>query len=892
MRSDADSIGKNQDVPTYCCDGARIIESERRRLALTDGEPLTGIAFSGGGIRSASFALGAVEALSNRGALESFHYMSTVSGGGYLGAAITWLRARYGSNWADQLGYRDDSGARGSESMLEQKAAEREEDSVTLASMHEIAGNAKQGRLATGTVDTNHRDLPGGDNTPRPGAWLAYLRQHGNYLLPSSISPLALLGVALRGAVVSIAIYLSLLIVIAYALIRLRIVAAPWVAEGVYATAHATFHIGAFQLMIDVLAIFVVGCIGLSMATLVASFSWQAGKSTEGAPLAPGKGQFGLALLCASLALAGVLWALRVVGSAFRSCANTSSLACSLVEGTTIAIAVLAAVGTVLTLFLAITRSGNWYYACRVIVQQRLGALLTLGIVFGGLAALPILYGWTKNGQHVLSAGNLLTLLGGLGAAVQAFIGRGFKTQSRFLNQALVLVSMTFVVSGLVLLAYAAAISLHTQDGRGDGYVIAILLISLATAAATNLNLFNLGRMYRDRLMETFQPSTNALRENCWERAIEADGTDLSDLWPPRSGSPRLLPLINCSAVLGDARSDKYRNRGSDSFVLSPLFCGSDATGWRTTRTFADEHLTLATAVATSGAAVNPHAAGGGRGITRDRLVSSLMFLFQVRLGSWVLNPALACEQRPRRLPVLTRSWASIMGQRPNFLVPGIWGGLLGRGMNEQAPYIELTDGGHFDNTGVYELLRRRCRFIVLIQASADPAFEMEDLGNVVQKARVDFGAEIDFIPQYGLDQIRPLKADAATGLAYAERGFALAEIKYSGELEPGLLLYVQATRLRGAHADVARTDESSVGIHADVISYAMREHAFPNESTLDQFFNEPQLEAYRELGYATVKGCIEHLCGASNALTAADLFEAARLAASNDDDPGNGIPT
>src|SRR5690606_29221647 len=151
---------------------------------------------------------------------------------------------------------------------------------------------------------------------------------------------------------------------------------------------------------------------------------------------------------------------------------------------------------------------------------------------------------------------------------------------------------------------------------------------------------------------------------------------------------------VNTNVVLVDSESDTWRNRGGDSFLLSPLYCGSDATGWVPTGCFADKELTAATVMATSGAAANPNTGPGGQGITRNRLVSFLMFFLQVRLGVWVSNPYLQSVPERTGGRELRRIRASLrrrlIGQRPNLLYPGIVSGLFGRRLKETTHFVEL----------------------------------------------------------------------------------------------------------------------------------------------------------------------------------------------------------
>src|SRR5439155_20416304 len=145
------------------------------------------------------------------------------------------------------------------------------------------------------------------------------------------------------------------------------------------------------------------------------------------------------------------------------------------------------------------------------------------------------------------------------------------------------------------------------------------------------------------------------------------------------------------------------------------------------------------------------------------------------------------------------------------------------------AGYVYLSDGGHFDNLGVYELVRRRCRFIVACDGGQDGGYTFEDLARLIRTCRTDFGVriEIDTTPlRPGPDGLG--KWHAAVGL-----------VRYD-DLDPaalpGLLLYVKSS-LTG--------DEP-----ADVLNYRARHGDFPHQSTADQFFTESQFESYRALGY------------------------------------------
>ncbi len=134
--------------------------------------------------------------------------------------------------------------------------------------------------------------------------------------------------------------------------------------------------------------------------------------------------------------------------------------------------------------------------------------------------------------------------------------------------------------------------------------------------------------------------------------------------------------------------------------------------------------LTLPTAMAISGAAANPWTGSGGVGVTRNPLVSMLMALMNLRLGFWLPNPN--DDGRP--------PWRSCTKSfRANHFDPGLKE-VLGLNLRETSPVCLLSDGGHFENLGLYELIRRRLRLIVLCDGTADPDYAFTDLQNAVAR--------------------------------------------------------------------------------------------------------------------------------------------------------------
>ncbi|MBO0753047.1 MAG: hypothetical protein J2P53_13095, partial [Bradyrhizobiaceae bacterium] len=283
-----------------------------------------------------------------------------------------------------------------------------------------------------------------------------------------------------------------------------------------------------------------------------------------------------------------------------------------------------------------------------------------------------------------------------------------------------------------------------------------------------------------------------------------------------------------------------WQERMTAPFTFSPLHCGCGgpifANGaYRRTRPSADQDmpyggrigLTLGTAMAISGAAVSPD-----MGYNSSPGVAFLMTMFNVRLGWWIANP------RSEHQYWLT---SPPMALRPYFME------MFGL-TSENERWIYLSDGGHFDNLGLYEMVRRRCRVIVVSDAGHDPDCTFHDLGNALRKIWIDLGVGIEIS---GLDRLQKRFAERPTPATPAPY-WAVGRIRYKAADrggEDGLLLYFKP----GLHGTES----------ADVLSYAMSHPAFPHEATANQFFSESQFESYRALGFEIVGRAFESAgCG------------------------------
>lgn len=357
-------------------------------------------------------------------------------------------------------------------------------------------------------------------------------------------------------------------------------------------------------------------------------------------------------------------------------------------------------------------------------------------------------------------------------------------------------------------------------------YIAILAVVTMVLGIFVNLNYVGLHRMYRNRLMETFLPNVKSVENNKWQAATDANDTLLENICDK---SRRPYHLINTNIVLVDSPTTKYRGRGGDSFLFSKLYTGSDATGYIPTKNYMKQGrggITLSTAMAISGAAVNPNTGSAGRGPTRNKMVSALLGILNLRLGYWAKNPRSKLKWSPP----------------PNFIKPGLNGDVLGGNLNENKADIQLTDGGHFENLALYELIRRKAKVIIISDAGADVNYRFSNLANAIEKVRVDFGVTIRFDKKkYGLNMLLPGSSSgyklATNKYQLAERGFAIADINYHDKKKTkGKLIYLKSTLIKD--------------LPADIYGYKSANPTFPNQTTANQFFNEEQFEAYRELGY------------------------------------------
>ncbi len=882
------------------------------------------LCLSGGGIRSATFALGIVQGLARYGLLGQFKYLSTVSGGGYLGG---WLSA-----WSHQEGF----------------------DQVTAKL--KPSGNTP---IATESDPIHH------------------LRQYSNYLSPQ-------LGLFSADTWTLIATYFRNLLLIWLVILPFMaaLAAAPWVMVSLisYKLDQSTSHnvvvwiIGLLLLLAAGLAIwaiwyvhayiptnldqtappedqtspkkddsqqeqltvrrdqaaFLTNCLApFSVAILILMLVWK-----WGIQLTTNFADWGGTYVMGSTALAhllGWLWAKPVPKSwwlhILMGLAITVVGACAgwlLLKTATLMPADDVEVFICLSfpLFqLAILLAGyafegatshfvpdarrEWtarYSAWLLIVG--VGWLMLTGTVLLGYRLLDRLGDLQLAGGVGLGSGILTALLGGSSKTAGSGQGAGSRhgkgnapglvgllasfslpiAATLTLFMLLVLLSRfdLLLIDCLTTTVRDCVTSLFWEDIltalvplfvlvllAGAGYVVASLV---------DTNQFSLHAMYRARLVRAYLGASrpqSVRKPDPFTGFDENDDLPMSDLRrkaetatdePPKTKPP--FHLVNIALNLVGGQNLAWQERKAESFSVSPLHAGALNLGYRRTYSPDSENveqssgllsqkrygcygggsrgISLGTAVTISGAAASPN-----MGYHSSPMIAFLMTLFNVRLGWWLGNPGPAGDH-------------TFDLEHPSLAVRPIWDELIGK-TDDVNEYVYLSDGGHFENLGLYEMVLRRNRFIVVSDAGCDEKCSLEDLGNAIRKIRIDLGIPIDFPSGFNI-HARSHKLPVGDG-----QYWALGRIHYSAvdslidgsEDQPdttdGILLYIKP----GIYGNEPR----------DVFNYAATNSAFPHESTADQFFTESQFESYRVLGLHVLETIMD-TCQDKAGIPLADFFE------------------
>jgi hypothetical protein len=349
-----------------------------------------------------------------------------------------------------------------------------------------------------------------------------------------------------------------------------------------------------------------------------------------------------------------------------------------------------------------------------------------------------------------------------------------------------------------------------------------MILLTLLLGWRINVNLYSIHNFYRNRLMRCYLGATNPNR-----KANPVTGLDPKDDLELKDLAQRPYPIINAAINLNAGRQLAWQRRRAAAFAFTPLYTGYepashsfDDAGYRPTPEYAvdasGKSLWVGTAVACSGAAASPN-----MGFHTDPAVAFLLTVFNVRVGRWCGNTADPDAWR-REDPLFSlRYWMTEMAGRAD----------------TNLPFVYISDGGHFENLGIYELVRRRCPLIVACDAGADGKYFFHDLGEAIRKCYVDLGVEVTI-------NTRPIIPGPKT--ARSPRNCVVGDIHYELAKDPspmGRLIYIKASL--------------TADLPADLLHYKSEHPDFPHQTTTDQFFDENQFESYRKLGYEAARRAI-----------------------------------
>ncbi len=828
-------------------------------------EKRAALCISGGGIRSATFALGILQGLARCGLLEKFHYLSTVSGGGYIGS---WLTA-----WA----HRAEGGL-----------------PAVCAQLAQPRGPARP--------------------NPEP-AEIQNLRSYSNYLSPQ-------LGLLTADTWTLVATYARNLLLLWFTVLPLLAAAltVPWIYTcllmskpapdtslplwaGMVCAALSVAYMGISLPCGGDLrrgqGPFLLFCLlPLLLAAIFMSAWWAWFTALWQDPprwnvphlerlntvlpfLAVGIGMHLLSYLFSLLPSHGfklrefvavlvsgavggwLLWLAAFKG--FRSPVGKAELYC-----------VFAVPIFLLLFFLAITVfagiSSRWTADEDREWWGRAAGWLLVTIVVWILASALVVFGpltldWTvARAVSTLTAGGVagvFTMLAGRSSLVPANAKQAAKAGplALLLSKATSLAALVFAAVLMILLTMGTTyfvavlgrllkfswnldavsgvigrkveslnVILYSPPWIVVALALALALFGVAMALLINPNKFSLHAMYRDRLIRAYLGASNRDRDpNPFTGFDEKDNVAMGALWTEEKFGKKLLPVVNIALNLVGGSKLAWQERQATSFTVSPLHCGSYEVGYRPTWTEEGASyggvggITLGTAVTISGAAASPN-----MGYHSSALVTFIMTLLNVRLGAWLGNPG----------PAGNRTFQ--LGY-PNFSVGPMIAEAFGL-TNDTSPYVYLSDGGHFENLGLYEMVLRRCHFIVVSDAGEDPACSFADLGGAVRKIRIDLGIPLEF------DEINIFARGGDAGPNLKGRPAAVGRIRYplvdGDAAEDGVLVYLKPA----CYGNEPR----------DIYEYFKSNETFPHESTGDQFFTESQFESYRMLGVHTMERICE----------------------------------
>jgi hypothetical protein len=869
-------------------------------------QQLAGLAFSGGGIRSATFNLGILQALAELRVLRNVDYLSTVSGGGYIGAWLSrWLHRERGDiatiedaltpgSKASPHGEADEvKFLRQYTNYLTPRTGFFSADTWALLATYVrnttlnmailvalLAAVMVVPRLLATFVRDASASMPGVPWFATVGLvcmlWTVGMiaanissrpdRTQHNLLLGQGqfnvilfiILPLMVAGctgsIALwahRGAIAEAVHNLDprlLQWILGAGVIYFCAWAAGWGGAQLYNVRHRVP--GTPRRPLSARALIVAGAghflcavtaLGVGTTAVLALTAWLAGMAGGVADMTVPLVAFGMPVLCSTFGFTMVL----CVGLVGRNYSDQSREWWSRQSGwTTIIVS-----GWVTLVALSLYAPGllAWVHA-----QSRgwMSALLATGWVGVTLTGLLVGHGSQGAGNGAGAGngnGNGNGALDAVARAAPLVFSMGALCLVSTLLQHALPGAVAAIDAQASLASVLAAYDVQTLAVGWRTLVVIASLLALAGALLAwrvDINKFSLHMMYRNRLVRAYLGASNTEREPHPFTGFDPnDDLEMAALMAPAAEGPMQRPyhIVNTALNLVKGKELAWQTRKAAGYAFMPAFCGFElprmaAPGgtrlaqeamrgcFRPTASYTtsgqatadDGGVHLGMAMAVSGAAASP-----SMGFHSSPPLAFLMTLFNVRLGRWFANPTMRVRQ--------------VDGQPvppPTSPPVGIW--YLLRELfgltDARSPYLYLSDGGHFENLGVYELVRRRCRLVIAVDAGADSQFDFSDLGNAIRKCATDLNVEIEI----DVSRIEVVKQTEFSGAHCVTGRIRYDKIDEGGEV--GTLLYIKPS-LTGNE-------------FADIVNYRKTNKTFPHQSTADQWFDETQFETYRSLGY------------------------------------------
>lgn len=700
---------------------------------------LVGLAFSGGGIRSATVNLGVLQGLRKLGLLKAVDYLSTVSGGGYIGSCYSAVNAA---------------------------------TSTAAPTTTSIADEVKQAQVH----DALFQHQPG---VPE-NAVFRHLRNNANYMAPNGlIDVLRVPAVFLRGMVINFFIvfpFVLLLAAISAALINAPISIRNYLLTF---TSHLGLELSADFIVTKCLILFTLTLFFFSpVINRVLSRSASVQGTAPNTAQTPAQNATQSATTSNNDVSSNTSWKMRSTATRFLGWCIAAIGLSFFVELQAVTIALYGKL-----------QQNRWNF------QQMALAGSASSFALSGLATklLP----------------KLANTFSRLGVYLLGLIGF------------LVFWLFYLHLSNDLLQATQSASSLDFQWRSPIGFTLIAAALLLFSWLTGDSNFTSISRFYRDRLGKAYIFGINAQK-----KIEQTDTLALSSL------DSRFTPyhLINSTLNLSRTSQAYSDDRRGDFFFFSKRYVGSISTGYCKTTALENQNpeLNLATAMAISAAAAAPN-------LGKDT-VKPLVFILSmlnIRYDYWLQNPTWINQTKH-------------ISSRPG---PAYFLRELSSNLSAETPYVNLSDGGHIENLGIYELIRRECRLIIASDSEEDLSLTFSGLADLIRLVQIDFGV---IIVMDGLDDIRNGK-----------QHYAIGNIYYRNE-KLGKLIYLK-TSLTGdfsLHDSLGDTEYSSSHLRHDdfgfdnnpyLAHYKTQDPTFPHQSSANQFYDETQFECYRALGFQMV---------------------------------------